>query len=101
MLLENTKVQNYVNGDRHVGFNVEETFAVLKVKCYFTFDFFIIQLTLLLSDLQSLAKFHAIGIAMRHLQPTLFNEHISPYLEAVNLILDDNDTQMVDVSRII
>lgn len=31
LLLENTKFQHYVNGDRHVGFNADETLAVLKV----------------------------------------------------------------------
>lgn len=34
---------------------------------------------------------------MRRLQPMLFETRISPHLEAVNLILDDNDTQMLDV----
>lgn len=34
---------------------------------------------------------------MRRLQPMLFTTRISPHLDAVNLVLDDNDTQMVDV----
>ncbi|XP_055295161.1 uncharacterized protein LOC129564935 [Sitodiplosis mosellana] len=78
VLLENTKLLNYVNGDRQVGFNAEETLAILK----------------------TLAKFHALGIAIRRLQPTLFDARVSPspYLEAANLILNDDDTQMVDLN---
>lgn len=38
---------------------------------------------------------------MRRLHPALFDTHVNPHLEAVNLVLDDNNTQMLDVSRII
>lgn len=99
VLLENTKVLNYINGDRHVGFNVQETVAILKVESNMHSLF-----SINLNDtyyLQSLAKFHALGIAMRRLQPKLFEAHVSPQLDAVNLILNDEDTQMVDVCIVI
>lgn len=48
--------------------------------------------------LQSLAKFHALCIGMRRQEPELFNSRVSPFLEAVNMITDDNDTRMVDVN---
>ncbi|XP_055309477.1 uncharacterized protein LOC129573196 isoform X1 [Sitodiplosis mosellana] len=62
LLLENVKLQNYVNGNKYVGFEKEETFAVLKV----------------------MAKFHALCIAMRLQQPELFNTAVRPYLPLLN-----------------
>lgn len=47
-------------------------------------------------DLQSLAKFHALGIAIRCLQPKVFETKISPYLKPVNSVL--NNAQIVDVN---
>ncbi|XP_055309442.1 uncharacterized protein LOC129573174 [Sitodiplosis mosellana] len=74
LLLENIKFQNYVNEDRHIGFDTETTMAILK----------------------TLAQFHAHCIAIRRMQPELFDAKISPYLKAVNLCPDDNDTKLVD-----
>lgn len=47
--------------------------------------------------LQSLAQFHALCIAMRRKQPDVFNEHIVPYVEAINLFQNDEDRLMVKV----
>lgn len=95
ILLENTTILNYINADRQIGFNVEQTLAILKVMAIDIINFDYLKCCI---NLQSLAKFHALGIAMRHLQPALFDS-ISTHLKAVNLILNDDDTQMLDVKE--
>lgn len=48
--------------------------------------------------LQSLAKFHALCIGMRRQESELFHSKVVPFVEAVNMITDDDDTRMVDVN---
>ncbi|XP_031633860.1 uncharacterized protein LOC116347423 [Contarinia nasturtii] len=63
LLLENIKFQNFTNVDKHIGFNTNETLAILKV----------------------LAKYHALGIAIRRLKSTLYNTKIDPYTKSHSL----------------
>lgn len=101
VLLENIKKLNYKNVDGSRGFTSDETFAIIKVICCticcttILFNYYFVEFY------QSLAKFHSLCIAMRCLQTELFNSRISPFLVAVNLIVNDDDTQMVDVSKIL
>lgn len=37
LMLENVKFQNYVNGDKLIGFDTDETLAILKVFYNLTF----------------------------------------------------------------
>ncbi|XP_055307450.1 uncharacterized protein LOC129571658 isoform X2 [Sitodiplosis mosellana] len=59
ILLENIVHENFVHIDERIGFDREESLAVIK----------------------SVAKFNALCIAMKRLQPTLFNTQIKPYIE--------------------
>lgn len=36
---------------------------------------------------------------MRRQQPELFNSKVSPFVDAVNMIIDGDDTRMVDVNE--
>lgn len=46
-----------------------------------------------------MAKFHALPIAMRILQPHTFNEKIRPYLQRINLYKGiDNNGKICEVS---
>lgn len=47
-------------------------------------------------NLQSLAQFHALCIAIRRLQPNTFNE--KKIIKADNLFPDDNDARLIDVN---
>ncbi|XP_031617493.1 uncharacterized protein LOC116337236 [Contarinia nasturtii] len=62
LLLENVKFKSFINGDKRIGFNTNETLATLKV----------------------LAKFHALCIAMRRLEPTLYNRKIDPFMKSLD-----------------
>lgn len=46
---------------------------------------------------QSLAQFHALGIAIRRLQPEVFDRKIDPYLNAITFIVESDGTKMLDV----
>lgn len=50
---------------------------------------------------QSLARFHAVGIAERRLQPEVFDIKIRPYSKAVNLVQECEGTKLPDVSVIL
>lgn len=45
--------------------------------------YFFFQL-LFISNLKNLAKFHALPIALRLLQPKIFEERVKPYLQEIN-----------------
>ncbi|XP_055296714.1 uncharacterized protein LOC129565642 [Sitodiplosis mosellana] len=68
LLLQNMKFQNYFTRDKHIGFDTQETFVILK----------------------NLAKMHALCIAMRRLRPELFDKKVNPYLELINSTSNDD-----------
>ncbi|XP_055307114.1 uncharacterized protein LOC129571346 [Sitodiplosis mosellana] len=76
LLLENVKLQNFANGDKSIGFGRDEAMATLK----------------------ALAKFHALCIAMRRLQPELFNTKVNPYLLPLDATTK-NDKQFESIYR--
>lgn len=47
---------------------------------------------------QSLAQFHALGIALRRSKPEEFNEHIAPHLPTINVYAVDGERKINKVS---
>ncbi|XP_055321212.1 uncharacterized protein LOC129577737 [Sitodiplosis mosellana] len=69
LLLENLKHDHFVNVNRYIRFDTQETIVVLK----------------------NLAKFHALCIAMRQVEPDLFKEKVNHNLSAVGGLKDDDE----------
>lgn len=99
ILFENLKLSNFTNGDRKNGFEKDAILAILQVILSFklisciiwmvhtnTFDKLFGHSITKELKLQRLAKMHALGIAMRRLQPTLFYSKIDPFLEKNQII---------------
>ncbi|XP_031633861.1 uncharacterized protein LOC116347425 [Contarinia nasturtii] len=74
LLLENVKLDNFTNVDKRMGFNTNETLAILKV----------------------LAKYHALGIAMKRCHPKLYNTKVNPYTKSHNL-RKENDNAIYEL----
>lgn len=102
MLLENIKILDYKNVDGFIGFDTDETLAVIKVLFFIQIIFILFlndYVNILVIFSQSMAKFHSLCIGMRRQQPELFNSKVSPFVDAVNMIIDGDDTRMVDVNE--
>lgn len=98
--MENAKRLGYSNKNRSIGFDAEETLAILSVLFIHTPFLTGIAYISINFSFQCMAKMHAIAIAMRRLQPKLFEEQIDPYLGAVSLIVDGDGTKYLDVNHI-
>lgn len=98
VLLENIKSSNYVNVDRFIGFDRDETLAVIKVIVIKVIGQSVSQMIIICSKFQSLAKFHSLCIGMRRQKPELFNSKISPFFEAPKMITYDDDAKILNVN---
>lgn len=103
MLLENIKVQNFVNVDRRIGFDIHETRAVIKVFYQSNQINLLISLCLNLMTslrfLKQLAKFHSLCIATRRLEPIVFDSRIRPFLKPINTMITSDSERLVNVSN--
>lgn len=103
LVLENLKVKGYQTGSLLEGHNKRNTFKILEVgrrtiQLCSLFDQLMSKKYF--SILQSVAKFHALPIALRLLRKSVFDTHVKPYLKPIDLYLHfDQDNVITKVSK--